>query len=284
MNQPVQPAGAAESIGASEPLAPLETEVRLRGSRRAFRALAAVTAIDGWHVVARRRSRLRDVYWDTPDHRLAAQGITLRVREVVRDPASRPAAEREAGPSAELTLKRPAERPVLSAASHQRYELTVPVPPGAGPREWQRLPAARPVAAALRALGALDDLRPDLVLSNPRRELVLRRGARRGGQGEEVVLSLDEVTIEGMPYRRRYVELELVRGARATLEELAARVQKHFGVRASRTGKVQAARRWMARQGSDARLPRPEAIAQTGVSEKRDRTTVEEDEWRNGSR
>lgn len=281
MNQPGQPAGAAEPISASEPI---ETEVRLRGSQRAFRALAAAAVINSWRVVARRRVRLRDVYWDTPDHRLAALGITLRVREPMLEPAALPAAERVARPSAELTLKRPAERPAPGAASHQRYELTAPVPLGTGPREWQHLPAARPITAALRDLGVLDDLYPDLVLCNPRHELVLRRDARRAGRSEEVVLSLDEVTIEGAPYRRRYVELELARGHRAALEELAARVQERFGVRASRTGKVQAARRWMARRGSDARLPRPGTIAQTGVSETRDRTTVEEDEWPNGLR
>jgi hypothetical protein len=106
--------------------------------------------------------------------------------------------------------------------------------------EWAGLPAATPVLAALRTLGATEALRPDIVLLNPRRELVLRRN------GSEVVLSLDEVRIEGKPYCRRYVELELERGSHATLQELVLAVEGRFRLRQARRGKVRAARRWLA--------------------------------------
>jgi hypothetical protein len=123
-----------------------------------------------------------------------------------------------------------------------RTELTVAAPPGSGPAEWARIPAARPVMDALKGMGALDGLRPDVVLRNPRRELVLER------DGDQAVLSLDEVAVEGAPYRRRYVEVELTRGAPAAIDGLVDTLLSRFRLRPSRRAKVQAARDWLARR------------------------------------
>jgi hypothetical protein len=95
---------------------------------------------------------------------------------------------------------------------------------------------------ALKEMGALDGLRADVVLRNPRRELVLER------DGDQAVLSLDEVAVEGAPYRRRYVEVELTRGAPAAIDGLVDTLLSRFRLRPSRRAKVEAARDWLARR------------------------------------
>ncbi len=171
----------------------------------------------------------------------------------------RPASGGGAGALAELTLKGPL--PDVTAANGavwHRSELTAHAPAGSGPAEWATLPDAKPVVEALAALGArpaedgpggarsgadlMRRLRPDVVLRNPRREIVLE------GEGSEAVLSLDEVVVEGTPYRRRYVEVELKRGSTAALDRLVDALQAQYQLRPSRQGKVQAARAWLARR------------------------------------
>ena len=271
--------------------APLEVEAKLRGSRRAFDALeqaAQAGEIAGWRVVDRRAVRLRDTYWDTPDRRLASRGCTLRVREVLalggaQHPAKSRAPQRPAGEStvpgaeqrigaraAELTFKGQVGYTPTSLAG-SRPEVTAATPAGAGPADWVHLPAAQPVLAALRTAGGpaapgapdvLARLRPDVVLLNPRREFLLRQeGGDAGGSGQ-AVLSLDEVRIEGQPYRRRYVEIELKRGHRSALDRLVRAAAAQFGLRPSRTGKVQAARAWLARRGTSP--PAPERLEVRG--------------------
>jgi inorganic triphosphatase YgiF len=215
--------------------APVETEAKLHASRRVFAALADAPEVAGWRVAERRDTSLRDTYWDTPDGRLARAGSTLRVRQNGPDPRG------------ELTLKGPVPREAGSGApgAWSRTELSVAVPAGSGPSEWAAIPAARPVLDALRRLGTSGGLRPDVVLLNPRRDLLLRRG----DDGEdEVVLSLDEVALEGAPYRRRYVEAELKKGQAQALQALVETLVGRFGLRPSRRAKVQAAREWLARQ------------------------------------
>jgi inorganic triphosphatase YgiF len=189
---------------------------------------------------------LRDTYWDTPDGRLARAGCTLRVREQRLAGAAAGAASdhggavQEGDQAAELTLKGPAGG--VDGAVWSRTELSVTAPAGSGPPEWARLPAARPILEALERLGALEGLRPDVVLRNPRREIVLERN------GNQAVLSLDEVAVEGAPYRRRYVEVELTRGSPADLDPLVEALLAGHALRPSRRGKVQAAREWLARR------------------------------------
>jgi inorganic triphosphatase YgiF len=213
---------------------PVETEAKLRASRRAFRALDGAETLAGWRVTARHDLDLRDTYWDTPAGGLAGAGCTLRVREQL--------GQGEA--PAELTFKGPLPGNPGGARSAvwRRSELTVDAPAGSGPREWARLPGAAPVMEALGRLDAERDLRADVVLRNPRRELVLESGPN------QAVLSLDEVEIEGQPYRRRYVEVELKRGSADALEALVDRIAPDYGLRPSRQGKVQAARAWLARR------------------------------------
>jgi inorganic triphosphatase YgiF len=252
----------------------VESEAKLRASRRVFAALDGAAAPGGWRVTGRRDVSLRDTYWDTPDERLARAGCTLRVREQSQGAAEAGQGRAGHGPGAEseLTLKGPLPDAVsANGAVWHRSELSVRAPAGSGPAEWASLPDARPVLEALAALdgppaagdgagpraprvqpraeassaagdGLLRRLRPDVVLLNPRREIVLERA------GNEAVLSLDEVAVEGMPYRRRYVEVELKRGSTAALDNLVDTLQAEYALRPSRRGKVQAARAWLARQ------------------------------------
>lgn len=223
------------SPGESGP--PTEVEAKFYGSERAFRLLSDKVTIADWWVVQRRQSALRDTYWDTPERRLQGAGWTLRVRET------------DGGADAELTLKGPVDR--AKGASTARTESTVAVPAQSGPREWVKLKDAAPIVEQLRELGMLDEqlgpsaaLVADLVLLNPRRDLVLRL------YENEAVLSLDEVSIEGHPYRRRYVEIELKRGSRDMLDMLAHMVAERYSLRPSRQGKVGAARAWLANRAS----------------------------------
>jgi inorganic triphosphatase YgiF len=211
---------------------PVETEAKLHASRRAFAALAEAPEVAGWQVLERRDTSLRDTYWDTPDGRLARAGSTLRVRQSGSDPRG------------ELTLKGPVPREAGSGSpgAWSRTELSVAVPAGSDPTAWATIPAAQPVLDALRRLGVASGLRPDVVLLNPRRDILLRLGE------DEVVLSLDEVALEGAPYRRRYVEAELKRGRAQALDSLVEALVRRFGLRPSRRAKVQAARDWLARQ------------------------------------
>lgn len=226
----------------------VEIEAKLRASRRAFRALAAQDVLEddqgaSWRIVQRRELTLRDTYWDTPDGRLARANGTLRVRE------------QGAELPGELTLKGPVPRHSAhgATAGWSRTELTVAVPAGSGPAHWAQLPTAGPVITALQDLcvertragsgvSALLQLRADIVLLNPRRELVLQR------DDQQCVLSLDEVRIEGQPYTRRYVEIELKHGPATALDRLAAALAQRYGLRPSRQAKVAAARAWLAKR------------------------------------
>ena len=233
MNMKASPGAAQDGWEAAHDAAPepVETEAKLRASMRAFRQIEGCEEIAGWRVAARRDVRLRDTYWDTIDDRLLRAGCTLRVREI------------DGAPDAELTFKGPAGTRSAVGGSQARLELTAEASAGSGPDRWAASDAARPVVDALRQVAGDEALRPAVVLLNPRREIALRRGA------SEVILSLDEVGIEGQPYRRRYVEIELKRGSRDELDTLAAAAQRAFGLRPAERGKVQAAREWLAERG-----------------------------------
>lgn len=238
---PATPDGAGDG-GVAPVAVPLETEAKLHASRRGFAGLALLDEVAGWRVVGRHDVGLRDTYWDTADRRLSGAGCTLRVREM-RSGAPGSAGTAEVMP-AELTLKGPvpAGAGAGPAGVWARTELTVPAPAGSGPEVWRTLPEARPLLAALERLGATDGLRPDVVLLNPRQEILLERG---DGQ---VVVSLDEVAVEGAPYRRRYVEVELRRGDAGDLGDLVAVLAERYRLRPSRRAKVEAARAWMERR------------------------------------
>jgi hypothetical protein len=225
---------------------PVETETKLHASRAVFDALSGLETVEGWRAVERHDVRLRDTYWDTADRRLSRARGTLRVRET------------DGAPQAELTLKSPAPGPTSptsptsptetgSVKAWTRTELTATVPAGSDPDAWAGLAAAAPLLAALRRLGVVGGLRPDIVLLNPRREIVLEH------DGSGAALSLDEVAIEGAPYRRRYVEIELKRGPVAALERLVQALVARYRLRPSRQAKVEAARRWLAQHASDGR-------------------------------
>ncbi|NCV20576.1 MAG: CYTH domain-containing protein [Chloroflexi bacterium] len=216
---------------------PIEIEVKLRASRQAFADLAEVGAFGPWRVVEQTEIRLRDTYFDTPGHALARQRCTLRIRSLDGEAIG------------ELTLKGPAgDAPGGPLA---RTELTVAIPVGIGVHEWDTITEARPVIEALRIRGIAypGDLVGGAVLVNPRRNLRLRRDTNAGHAHDhaEVILSLDEVRLEGHPYLRRYVEIELVRGVPEAIVEVSNLVAGMTRLRPARSGKVQAARAWLAR-------------------------------------
>lgn len=216
---------------------PIEIEVKLRASRQAFADLAEVGAFGPWRVVEQTEIRLRDTYFDTPGHALARQRCTLRIRSLDGEAIG------------ELTLKGPAgDAPGGPLA---RTELTVAIPVGIGVHEWDTITEARPVIEALRIRGIAypGDLVGGAVLVNPRRNLRLRRATNAGHAHDhaEVILSLDEVRLEGHPYLRRYVEIELVRGVPEAIVEVSNLVAGMTRLRPARSGKVQAARAWLAR-------------------------------------
>jgi inorganic triphosphatase YgiF len=214
---------------------PTETEAKLRASARAFQEIERLEEMGGWRVVERREVRLRDTYWDTPERALGAAGCTLRVREL------------NGAAEGELTFKG-AVRSFSGRAgrksetSGSRLERTVKAPAGSGPREWAKLPGGKRLLDDVRKVADGAPLEAGVVLLNPRKELVLRRGR------DEAVLSLDDVAIEGEPYRRRYVEIEHRAGAVPALEALVDHVRKRFRLRPARAGKLQAAREWLSRR------------------------------------
>ena len=216
---------------------PIEIEVKLRASRQAFADLAKASAFGPWRVVEQTEIRLRDTYFDTSGHALARQRCTLRIRSLDGEAIG------------ELTLKGPAgDAPGGPLA---RTELTVAIPVGIGVHEWDTITEARPVIEALRIRGIAypGDLVGGAVLVNPRRNLRLRRDTNAGHAHDhaEVILSLDEVRLEGHPYLRRYVEIELVRGVPEAIVEVSNLVAGMTRLRPARSGKVQAARAWLAR-------------------------------------
>ena len=209
----------------------------LRASRQAFADLAKADAFGPWRVVEQTETRLRDTYFDTPDRALSRQRCTLRVRSLDGEAIG------------ELTLKGPAGDAPGGALA--RTELTAAIRVGSPLHDWDTISEARPVIEALRVRGIAypGDLAAGAVLVNPRRNLRLRRDTTTGHARDhaEVILSLDEVRLEGHPYLRRYVEIELVHGTPEAITEVADLVAGMTRLRPARSGKVQAARAWLAR-------------------------------------
>jgi inorganic triphosphatase YgiF len=63
-----------------------------------------------------------------------------------------------------------------------------------------------------------------------------------------VVISLDEVSIEGEPYRQRFVEIEAESGGAPAVRAVATIIAGVSPMRPARTGKVTLARAWLARR------------------------------------
>ena len=210
--------------------APVEIEAKFRASLRAFAILGDRDSLGEWQVVERRAVALRDSYFDTQDGALARQRCTLRVRQNGEDA------------TAELTLKGPAAE--TPEGVFARTELTVSVPAGTLPPAWADVPGTEPVIKSLHLRGVtqIDQLVPVAVLLNPRRDLIVARGDNR------VVVSLDEVSIEGEVYRQRFVEIEAETGGATAVRAVADVISGMVTVRPARTGKVTSARAWLARR------------------------------------
>lgn len=205
----------------------VEREAKFHASGSVFKVLADCEDLFGWTAVERRMSALRDIYWDTPDRRLLRQSCSLRVRE------------RAGEVGGELTFKAPRAAAAAANAVLERLEMTVSVRSGAQPADWSESAGGRAILERVAGFGELQALIPLLVLLNPRRDITFRKDP------SSVVLSLDTVEIEGRPYRRRFVEIEMIEGVHAEFALLVERVRDQYRLRPSRSSKVEAAYRWL---------------------------------------
>lgn len=173
---------------------PTEIELKLELSENGIEALLA----SGLLGEAAERKALRAIYFDTPDHTLAAEGLSLRVRE--------------SGAKRMQTIK--ADRGSAGLFDRGEWELAVD--------GLQPVPDDRaPVGTLLE--GRLDVLFP--VFEVP----IERHTARRGGI--EIALDRGEAVAGERRETIREVELELLDGDPAALFTLARAIDKVTPVR-----------------------------------------------------
>jgi len=181
----------------------LETELKFQVPRekRAVlqRAVATATA---------QRTRLQAVYADTPDHRLAAAGLALRLRKEGRVWVQ--------------TLKGRGD------GLMQRLEHEVPLPPQRGmPLLDASRHAGTPVGALLdAALGADGSLAP-LYRTDIQR---LHRRVRHAGAVIEIAYDVGRIVAGRQTLAVDEIEFELVSGPPAALPALAARWAHRHGL------------------------------------------------------
>lgn len=147
------------------------------------------------------RTRLRAEYADTPDRRLAAAGMVLRLRLE--------------GAQWVQTLKGRGDGLL------QRLEHEVPLPPQSGlprldPARHNGTPAGAALMAALAGAGPLQPLYSTDIQR-------LHRPVRHGGATIEIAYDRGRILAGGRVVRVDEIEFELVRGPAAALPTLAAR-------------------------------------------------------------
>lgn len=154
------------------------------------------------------RTRLRAEYADTPDRRLAAAGMVLRLRLE--------------GPQWVQTLKGRGDGLL------QRLEHEVPLPPQRGvpqldPARHNGTPAGAALQAALTGASPLQPLyRTDIQR--------LHRRLRHAGATIEIAYDRGRILAGGKAVRVDEIEFELVHGPAAALLTLAARWAARFGL------------------------------------------------------
>ena len=179
----------------------LETELKFQvppGRRAALRRAVATPRVE--------RTRLQAVYADTPDHRLAAAGLALRLRKEGRVWVQ--------------TLKGRGD------GLMQRLEHEVPLPPQAGvPALDASRHAGTPAGALLEAaLGADGTLAP-LYRTDIQR---LHRRVRHAGAVIEIAYDVGRIVAGSQSLAVDEIEFELISGPPEALPALAARwVQRH---------------------------------------------------------
>jgi inorganic triphosphatase YgiF len=177
----------------------LETEVELKLLARDRGLLDDLWGRDylwGWRVVGRGHERQRNVYYDTPDGALQAQGASLRWRSQ---------AGQDGG---EFTLK---TRRARQGCVFRRQELTSQEPEVA---EADRHDLPEPLAAAEQLAG--QTLAPVLELETDRRTMMVERGASR------LEVALDQVALPGTEVVEHEIEAEVVEGNATDLLGLQA--------------------------------------------------------------
>ena len=179
----------------------METELKFQvppERRAALRRAVATTRVE--------RTRLQAVYADTPDHRLAAAGLALRLRKE--------------GRAWVQTLKGRGD----GLMQRVEHEVRLPAQPGVPTLDRSRhagTPAEALLDAALGAQGVLAPLyRTDIQR--------LHRRVRHAGAVIEIAYDVGRIVAGSQSLPVNEIEFELISGPAQALPELAARwVQRH---------------------------------------------------------
>jgi inorganic triphosphatase YgiF len=169
----------------------------------AFERWIRAARFDGWTLVPAPTRRLRDVYLDTADWRIARAGFALRVRR--------------SATGAEATLK------ALAPARHgpaRRRELTTPIGT-ATPAALRTAPGS--VGVRVRRLAGARPLRRLFAVATRRRVLLL--GAA-GGVRAELALDRTRIAAGRRCVRLERVEIEVVRGSAAPVARFVAALRR----------------------------------------------------------
>jgi len=194
-----------------------EIELKYRLDDDLARQLLTQRRLAGYALTPFETKRVVDVYYDTPDGRVARAGYALRFR-------------RKNGKTA-LQLK---SLTPASGAWHQRRELHIPTDRPTEPDRWPDTPEAR----ALREILGDEPLQPLFTIHQQRHE------ARVLDESETpfALLSLDQVRWQAGQQEERAWELEielLPEGNEQLLRALAGALQSATGLHPQATSKYE---------------------------------------------
>jgi hypothetical protein len=195
-------------------------EVELKLQPRDAASLDAVWEMDrigSFEVLSRHQLKLRNRYYDSPDHALDRAGGNLRWRTIAESD------------QAELTYKGPSQ---VRGGVFRRLEITAMLPSDVDPLSVDPMPA--PLALARRVTASLRPM--ELVLEND------RRGMRLTDGDATVEVDLDITTMPGTDYYDLEIEAEMVSGDPEVLADLEVALTS-FG-EVARSVKGKRARGW----------------------------------------
>jgi inorganic triphosphatase YgiF len=198
----------------------VERELKLSVEAADQRRLARLDALRALTSGPVRSERLHSVYFDTPDHALAAERVALRLRE-------RPGRR---GSTWVQTVK---DGGTAAGGLHQRQELEWPV---AGPRLDLALIDASPLAERFRKPRLRDGLAPVFRTDFQRSTRVLRCA---DGTTVELAMDLGEVRAGRRTEPIAEVELELLSGDVDRLFDLAAIILQAVPARLAHASKAE---------------------------------------------
>jgi triphosphatase len=197
-------AGARARLRAAAPEGQaVETELKFQvpPAQRAALLKAVATA-------SAQRTRLQAVYADTPDQRLAAAGLALRLRKEGRQWVQ--------------TLKGRGD----GLMQRLEHELPLPAQRGVPQLDPARHAGTTAGAALQAALAGGGELQPVYRTDIQR----LHRQVRHGGAVIEIAYDRGRILAAGRSLAVDEIEFELVRGPAAALPDLAARWAQRFGL------------------------------------------------------